>query len=164
MEYATRCNEICDDNFYRYVGYQENNDCLKKLFAPQTIKTMSQKITQLLMGVDPQNRPIIIPNNTICGIISQVYYSFRPATGDIFSRYTIPTGTGNTSYVQDIINQSIEIITNNVRTTLEMEQNNEKLTVWTTVYGDFNEHGLRQHAPIKVRNKRPDPMQFNMNY
>ena len=45
-----------------------------------------------------------------------------------------------------------------------MEENNRKLTIWTTVYGDFNQHGLQQHSKIKVRNKRPNPMEFNMNY
>ena len=41
---------------------------------------------------------------------------------------------------------------------------NEKLTIWTTLLGDFNEHGLRQYPPIKLRNKRPDPMLFHMRY
>ena len=45
-----------------------------------------------------------------------------------------------------------------------MEENNRKLTIWTTVYGDFNAHQLRQHAPIKVLNKRPNPMEFHMRY
>ena len=45
-----------------------------------------------------------------------------------------------------------------------MEENNKKLSIWTTVYGDFNAHGLRQHPPIKIRKKRPDPFQFHMRY
>ena len=166
MEYATNITgNICDDNYQRFVGYTQcNNPALNKLYDPKTIKFVSNKISELLMGVDPKNRKIVVPDTTICGIISQCYDNYRPPTGDIFSRYTIPTGQGEVDSVQNIINQTIEIITSQVRTTLEMEQNNEKLTIWTTVLGDFNEHKLRSHAPIKVLNKRPNPMEFHMNY
>lgn len=166
MEYATNITgNICDDNYQRFVGYTEyNNPAINKLYNPKTIKSISNKITELLMGVDPQNRKIIVPDNTICGIISQCCDSYRPPTGDIYSRYNIPTGQAPVNHVQNIINQTIQIITSEVRNNLEMEQNNQKLTAWTTVLGDFNEHKLRQHAPIKILNKRPNPMQFNMNY
>ena len=96
--------------------------------------------------------------------MNDIYDSFRPATGDIYSRYIVPNGMSTQSYVQSMVNQVIEVIVSNVKNTLEIEANNEKLTVWTTLYGDFNKDGLRQHPPIKTRNKRPTPMQFNMNY
>ena len=162
MEYST--NIICDDNFMRYTGYTQSAECFRKLYNPKNIKNMSKTITQLLAGVDRHNRPIIVPDKTICHVISQIYDTYRPETGDIYSRYVIPNDNTFDSYVQDIISQSIEVITSSVRNNLEMEENNEKLTIWTTVYGDFNAHQLRQHAPIKVLNKRPAPMQFNMNY
>jgi hypothetical protein len=63
-----------------------------------------------------------------------------------------------------MINQTINLIVNDVKNNLETEENNKKLTIWTTVYGDFNEQGLRSHPPIKIRNKKPASMQFNMNY
>lgn len=166
MPYATTniTGNICDNNLLRFVGYEQTGSALNKLYAPETINMVSKKITELLMGVDPQNRPILVPDENICNIISNCYDSYRPQTGDIHTRYIIMKGQGDVSDVQNILNQTIEIITSQVRTTLGMEQNNEKLTVWTTVLGDFNEHGLRQHAPIKILNKRPNPMQFNMNY
>ena len=116
------------------------------------------------MGVHPQNLPIVVPKRTIAGILSNVQANYQPPVGDIMTRYIIPSSVGPDDYVQNIINQTIEIITNSVRTEMEMAQNNEKLTIWTTVYGDFNEHKLRQHPPIKVLNKRPNPFQFHMNY
>lgn len=165
MEYATQINEqICDDNYLRFVGYTEDNINIKKYYSSATVDTISHKVTQLLMGVDPQNRPIIVPNKTICHVMSQIYDSFRPQTGDIYGRYNVPSGSGAEDYVQNMIDQTIEIIVSDIRNNLEMEQNNAKLSIWDTVYGDFNEKGLRQHAPIKVRNKRPAPLQFNMNY
>lgn len=155
---------VCNDSFMRHVGYKENTDCIRRLYNPKNIKTMSKNITKLLTGVDPQNRHIVVPNSTICSVMSDIYDSYRPATGDIFSRYTIPTENNFDSYVQEIITQTIEVITSDVRNNLETEENNRKLTIWTTVYGDFNAHQLRQHAPIKVLNKRPNPMEFHMRY
>lgn len=166
MDYASNVTgTVCDKNFLRYVGYETSgNYALTKLYDPRTIKMISEKISDLLTGVDPHNRRLVVPNDVICDALSGCYDSYRPKTGDIYSRYIIPNGFGPTDDVQEIINQAIELITMQVRTELAIIQNNEKLTVWTTVLGDFNEHGLRQHAPIKVLHKRPDPMQFNMKY
>ena len=155
---------ISNDSFIRHVGYEESNQCIKKYFSKDTVDIISHKITQLLQGVDPQNRPIIVPDKTIYQIMDSIYTSYRPPTGDIYGRYNVPSGTSSTSYVQNMIDQVIEIITSDVRNNLGMEECNSKLSIWTTVYGDFNKCGLKSHAPIKVRNKRPTPMQFNMNY
>jgi hypothetical protein len=163
MEYGTY---IADENKMRYVGYEQSNDCIKKYYSEENVRKMSKKITELLMGVDPQNRPIIVPDSTITSIMSEVYQAYRPMTGDIYSRYIIPNGTNSESYVEDMINRSIEIIVSDVRNNLGMEEYNKTLTAWTTVYGDFNEHGLQSHPQIKVlgTRKRPSPLQFNMNY
>ena len=63
-----------------------------------------------------------------------------------------------------MMDEVINIITTDVKVNLGMEENNAKLTVWTTVLEDFNEHGLRSHSKIKLRENRPQPMMFNMNY
>lgn len=165
MEYGTEiCGASCDDNYIKYVGYSESNNCIKKYFDISTVRTISTKITELTLGVDPQNRPIIVPDSTICSVMNDIYSSYRPPTGDIYTRYIVPSGIGTESYVQNMIDQVIEIIVSDIRNNIGMEENNRKLTAWTTVYGDFNEHQLRQHPPIKVRNKRPAPMQFHMHY
>ena len=41
---------------------------------------------------------------------------------------------------------------------------NNTLDIWNTVYGDFNKAGLRAHPKIKLREKHPQYMAFNMNY
>jgi hypothetical protein len=157
------CGAMCDSNYYRHVGWRENNACIKEYFAPRTIQNVSRKITELLQGVNKQGRPILVPNNVICSVMSTVYENFRPQTGDIYSRYIIPTQNQQNN-VQNMIDQVIEIIVSQVKTEIEMCECNSKLTKWTTVLGDFNEHGLTQTPPIKVLHKRPDPMLFNMNY
>lgn len=166
MEYATKiCQpEECDLGYIKHVGYTESNVCIQKYFDVSTVRTISHKVTELLQGVDPQNRPIIVPNKTICSVMNDIYSSYRPPTGDIFSRYIVPSGTSSESYVQNMIDQVIEVITSDVRNNLGMEECNKKLSIWTTVLGDFNAHGLQQHPKIKVRHKRPNPFQFHMNY
>ena len=110
-----------------------------------------------------KNRPIIVPNNAICNMMSTVYANFRPETGDIYTRYIIPKKSAG-GYVQNMIDQVIEIIVSQVKSQLGMEQCNKKLTKWTTVLGSFNLHGLNQTPKIKTLEKRPAPFQFNMNY
>ena len=151
---ANTCENICDTNFIKHVGYQENNDCIRQYFSQETVNTISLKVTELTMGVDPKNRPIIVPKESICNVMSQVYQGFRPAVGSIYSRYVIPTGQPD-NYVQMMINEVISIITSDIKNNLEMEEYNRSLSIWTTVLGDFNLHGLSSHDQIKVRNKRP---------
>ena len=68
---------VCNDSFMRHVGYTESTDCIRRLYNPKNIKNMSKTITNLLTGVDPQNRPIIVPDSTICSVISDIYDSYR---------------------------------------------------------------------------------------
>lgn len=160
---SRECPEKCDDNYQRFVGYEQYNECIRKLFAPKTIDKLSRKITQLLQGVDPKGRPIIVPNRRICTVLSSVYNGYRPPTGDIYSRYIVPNNE-QTDMVQSILDQTVEIITENVRNNLGIEENNSKLSAWVQVYGDFNPHGLRRYSPIKLKRRRATRMQFNMNY
>lgn len=159
-------NGVCDWGFLRHTGYKHSiqNPCFKKYFSRETLRTISRKITELTMGVDPLNRPIIVPESNICGLMSAIYDGYTPRVGDIHSRYIVPSGQGPDNYVQDMIDQVINVAVSQIKTSLETEQQNSSLSIWTSLYGDFNEHGLRQHPPIKVQNKKPRSFVFNMNY
>ena len=66
MEYAAEiCESIRDDNYIRNVGYKEDNKCITKYFSTSTLRIISAKITELLQGVDPENRAIIVPDKTV---------------------------------------------------------------------------------------------------
>ena len=152
-------------NYTRHSGYVDSSSAFKtKYYNINNVNTISKKLTQLLQGVDSKNRPIIIPDKSIINIMDSVYENFRPETGDIFSRYNIPTGLSSDDYIQSMIDQTIEIIYSDVKNNLEIEENNKKLSVWTTVLGNFNDNGLRSHAPIKVLNKHPQYCAFFENY
>ena len=171
MEYATKiCEEICNDSYVQHVGYSEHicgencgESCIGQFFSNSNINKISAKITELLMGVNKDNRPIIVPDKTICSVMSNVNQNFRPETGDIYSRYNIPKSR-ESNYIQRMTDEVINIITTDVKVNIGMEENNSKLTAWTTVLGDFNDHGLQSHSKIKLRERRPMPMAFNMNY
>ena len=151
-----------DQNFSKYIGFQET-DYLKEYYSQKNVKMISKKVSELLEGVDPNNKKIVVTDQNIINIMNSIENAYRPETGNIYTRYTI-SNKNSQDYIEEMIQQTIEVITNNIRSSIEMEIQNSKLTVWTTVLGDFNENGLRSHPPIKVLNKRPNPMQFNMNY
>jgi hypothetical protein len=171
MQYANqKTAQRFDDQYIKHVGYSEqlSNDSsvpsgMELYYSDANIRNISNKITQLLMGVDKQNRPIIVPDNTIGSVMSSVYSTFKPPIGDIFSIYTIPSNNIN-NYVQNMIDKVINIIVTDVKINLGMDEANAKLSIWTTVLGDFNEHGLRSHSKIKLRERKPTSCLFNMNY
>jgi len=153
-----------DLNNYRYIGWDKTvTPEYLQLFNEANLLIIQKKITELLEGVAPGNKKIVVGLNVISDVLSDVWKNFTPETGGIYSRYTIKSESVF-DYYNHVTNEAIEIIVQNVKTQMGMDENNKKLTVWTTVLGDFNSHKLRSHAPIKVLHKRPDPMQFNMNY
>lgn len=153
-----------NDNFTKHVGYNYNGyKGVIDFFNKKTTTLISKKVTQLLVGVDEFNRRIIVPDHIIENVMSDVYDSFRPQTGSIYSRYTVSSEYTPNEY-QTLVNQVIEIIVSDVKNNIEIEQNNKKLSAWTTVLGDFNDHGLRSHDVIKTNNKHPQRGLFNMNY
>ena len=157
-------NEHIDSN--QYVGWDQQvswNSFLSRLFSKETINIIQKKTTEYLIGVDDQGREIIPSERIIESALYGVFENFRPVTGDIYGKYTVDNDNRRDDYSY-IVDQTISLLVRGIRNDLEMQQNNSKLTIWTTVLGDFNEHGLRQYAPIKVRNKRPDPMLFHMRY
>jgi hypothetical protein len=167
MEYGSKIGTTCydymiDQNYNKFSGWQEIG-VSSKFFIPENVKLISEKVSELTMGVDEKNRKIKVPNDLIINVMNSVFTAYRPPVGDINTRYNVPKSSP-TDYTQDLIDQTIELIVNDIRVNLGMQQNNAKLTAWTTVYGDFNEQGLRSHPPIKIRNRKPASMQFNMNY
>jgi len=156
-----------DGNFMANVGWEEtsrDHPVLQFLFSSENIEQMSQAISRALEGVDPQGRTIRVSNEAIAGVLSSVYrFGTRSQIGDIHSRFIVPQEQLRCD-VQSIVTQSLNIIITQLKNQIEMEAYNKTLTVWTTVLGDFNDQGLRSHAPIKIRRRHPQYMAFQMNY
>lgn len=144
-----------------HPGYVDTNINISTLFSPSTIMFISAKITELLRQFYKPG--IVIPFDLIVNVLNSIYEAYRPSTGDIYSRYNIPSNE-NSNYIDEIINQTIQVIVTQVKDNLGMEQRNSQLTKWTTLLGDFNKQGLRSHPPIKIKKRKPQSLLINMNY
>jgi hypothetical protein len=174
MEYATNYGstacKLTPPNHYgnygydKFVGYDATvaaSSNFQYLWEPERMKMYQQKITQLLEGVGPNGRPIIVPLDKIGSVLYTCFETNKPTIGDIYSRYIIPETRED---IAQIVDRMINIIVSTIRNEFENNANNQRLTVWNSLLGDFNEQGLRAHAPIKLRKNRIPFMQFNMNY
>ena len=63
-----------------------------------------------------------------------------------------------------IVSDVIERISSNILIENNMIKNNNKLDKWNTILGDNNKHGLRSHTQIKLNEKKPKGMLFNMTF
>lgn len=157
---------MCD----KYIGFTQHlaytfgtNDMASQLFSDETIQKMSMVITKELTGVLTNGKKIKVPDETIRYALSSIFENYRPNTQDIYTRLNIVPDQKIDDY-NYIILQTLDLIINDVKENIETNQKNSKLTIWTTILGDNNPHGLRSHDQIKLRKKRPTPMLFNMNY
>ena len=135
----------------RYVGW-DSKAPYYQLYNKTNIQRISKAITARLSEIYPQ-QPILVPDKTIETVLFSIHDEYRPQTGDVYSRYNIVNPARNESLETSILDQVVNTIVTDVRNNIDMEYQNSKLTKWTTLYGDFNNHGLRQHPPIKVRER-----------
>ena len=160
-------DRIFNDDYYRYIGWKAGSegDFDRAFFSQKTRDYIREKTSALLKCVRSDGRPIIVTDRVISGVMSQIYdvTKFRPQLGDIYTLFNIPASDPRNDG-QLLTDMVIETIFTNISTEIEMEENNKKLTVWTTLLGDFNEHGLRSYAPIKINEKNINKVRFNMNY
>lgn len=167
MSYA-KISSTDDLNKLRHVGFEQ---CIPScapgyevLFSEQMVRYVSSRISELCQGVDPKGRKIVVPDSTIRQMLSSVYEDRLPSSvGDIYSRYIVVDECKRDD-IKSIVDRTISVSVDQIKVQLGMEEQNSKLSIWNTVYGDFNENGLRAHPPIKTRERRPDSMLFNMNY
>ena len=153
---GTYCPNYCDLNAMRYVGWDADypNQAYKYLFKTENINKVSRKITELLEGVDSKGRAIIIPNYRICEVVSAIFDQTTREISNIFAEDNIPRNQPRAD-ISTIFNRTIAQIVTIVKSELGMKEQNDKLTIWTTVLGDFNEHGLRSHPPIRTNERHP---------
>lgn len=155
---------IIDQNVQTYVGWEASKmPILDKYYSRENVTMISNKISQLLQGVDVKNRKIVVPNHLIINVMTSVQQKYRPSVGDIYTRYNVVPEQPEDTY-QKWIDITIETIVSQVRNMFGMQEANSKLSIWTSVLGDFNPHGLRQYTKIYTREKRPTPLQIHMHY
>ena len=162
----TSSGNSCDYQNLRHVGWENSiqNQGMEFLFSSENIKMMSEKITELLEGVDQNGKSIIVTDRVICGVLSSVVANQRRGNiGDIYSRYIIPQNEPG-YYTTSIINRTIETVVSYIKSETMMEETNQSLSVWNSIRGGQNELGLMPTSKIKLQEKHPQHMAFNMHY
>lgn len=156
--------KIMNEDFYRYVGWKESEQEFDKLFfSMDTLNKISDRLKDLLKCLRKDGRPIVVSDKVISHMMSEVFRKNRPQLGDMYTMFIIPPETLRND-LETMSDMVVEMIFNTVKTEYEMEQNNKGLTIWTSVLGDFNKHGLRQYTSIKINEKNINKVRFNMNY
>jgi hypothetical protein len=116
---------------------------------------LSKEITKALDGVHPEGRPIIATERVISGALFSVENQYAPKVGDIHSRYIIPQDPEQND-LTNINSQVIAMVVDAIKNEYEIAQNNSKLSIWSTLYGEgCNDEGLKQTNLIKLNNRRP---------
>lgn len=150
----------------QFVGWftvSDWNPLVQRLFTKTTVSVIQGKTSEYLSGIQQNGKRIIPSERVVVAALYGIFKNFHPTTGDIYGKYTVTDQIGRDDYSY-IVDQTISLLVQGIRDEMGMVENNQKLTIWTTLYGDFNAHGLRQFPPIKINNKRPDPMLFHMRY
>jgi hypothetical protein len=168
MEYGRviedKDGKVMNENFYRFIGWSQSEQGFDKVFfSMQNLKSISERLKDLLKCLRKDGRPMIVADRVIAHIMSEVFTKNRPQLGDMYTMLNIPADEARDD-LKTMNDMVVQIIFNNIKTEYEMEENNRGLTVWTTVLGDFNKHGLRQYTDIKLNEKNINKVRFNMNY
>lgn len=157
-------DRVMDEDFFRYVGWQvSQQEFDKKWFARKTLDEISEVLKEKLKCLRKDGRPIVVADRVIAHMMSEVFHKNRPILGDGYFMFNIVPEKERDDY-NDMKVQVIEMIFNGIKTEYEMDQNNRKLSIWSTVYGDFNPQGLRQYSTIKLNEMPLNKIRFQMNY
>ena len=109
-------------------------------------------------------RPIVVPDSTILSVLSELSVAYREETGDIYGTVQYPLL--QTSHVPKIAAPDHHCHRRQrPQHAGDGEHQRKNFPFGDTVLGDFNNKGLRAHAPLtaEIDNTRR-LFQFNMNY
>lgn len=161
--YHTWVGDQYDNNNLTYVGWDTSIDGqsnYKYYFTRENMKYISETITKRL---ENEGYYYIVSDEVIGGVMSDMIKYHTPIIADMYTQYIIP----QEKIRDDIKNLNSRVINTIVSSILDEEDAkkwNESLSVWDTVYGDFNRKGLRAHSIIRKKDNDYMKGQFNTNY
>jgi hypothetical protein len=153
----------CDDNNLANVGWgvTHNDDLGYRIyFSQQNINFISGQIRGQLLKAGFN---MIVTERVITNVMSEILRKHTPFTGDIYSRYIIPAQSARND-IENMNNRVINIIVSTIVDEEDARKWNESLSIWDTVYGDFNRKGLRAHSIIRKKDNDYMKGQINFNY
>ena len=169
-------NKVKNTLQFNEMYMKDINSQLMFLFLPSTINHIKNKVESKIKTNKSVKNDYIISmlkyeiNNYRSRYGSDREVKRKPDTvkdefgNEIVNIYVDLLSKLNNRDIFNIINDTISKITSNIQIEQNMINNNSKLDKWDTILGDNNSHGLRQYTSIKLNNKKPKGMLFNMNY
>jgi hypothetical protein len=148
----------------RHYGYDETNKNYKMLFSDEVIEMIIGDVKRIISKYNGDEFKIKLSKNTIINVLSSVHKNYKPPVQDMFSIHNNSHNYNKLGKEEQIIKETIELVSKQCINELETIKCNSKLSKWNTLLGDFNKLGLRSHDQIKLRNRRPASFQFNMKY
>jgi len=146
--------------YIAHVGYKDTSLNVRALFSTETLFLISNAVTNNLRDIYAPG--IIVSLALINNVLNALYEAYRTPSGDPITMYNVVSNE-NPNMVDALINQTINVITGSVKSQLIIERNNFKLNKWDTVLGTHNAQGIRSHPVLKINDKRPQSMMFNMH-
>ena len=162
-----------DDNYKAFVGWEHNapfQGGYSAYFSPLNIQNLSQTIQKELLK---RGFNMVVSQKTLSGVMSSVWRTNVPVRGDIYTLYNIPNLPAENNPqqlgvqendVEQLNQRVVNIIVNTITDEQELTKANESLSAWTTVLGSFNQHGLRSHDIIKIKENDYKKNFFVINY
>lgn len=157
-----------DENLMKYVGYipypTENGD-VSNFFTQRHVDYVSKAVTDILF--EKFNQVIVVPNDTISGVMNSIFYNTNPKIASIYSVLQQPAE--DMDWFTESINRAIRLISHQIITETLTENHNKSLNVWhanflTTPSGIECPFDMTRHGHIKLKNTHPTRMQFHMRY
>jgi hypothetical protein len=152
-----------DDNNLANVGWgitHDDNLGYRLYFSKQNINFISAQIRAQLLKAGFN---MIVTDEVITNVMSEILRKHTPFTGDIYTRYIIPTKSPRND-LDNMNNRVINIIVSNIIDEEDARKWNESLSVWDTVLGSFNRKGLNQFTTIRKKDNDYMKGQINFNY
>jgi hypothetical protein len=162
-ENPTFVGHIYDAHYMGNVGWEainSTNTGYRMFFSKENMDWLSQRISAQLFQA---GLVMVVTPRVIGGVMSDVLRTHTPTTGDIHSRYTIPKDAPRDD-LQTLNDRVVNTIVSTIVNEEDTRRWNESLTVWDTVYGDFNRRGLRAHSIIRKKDNDYLKGHFNLNY
>ena len=144
-----------------YEGY----DMDKVLYSEATVMFIKQKCEEYLVGAHPEGKRIVVSPKTVLAAMNFVYLEYRKPVGDIRGGEQV-VDYSKRDDLQAIINRTISLIVSDVQNELGIIANNQKFSIWSNSFGDYNPWGVTffDQQNIKLNERRNTNLLFNMRY
>jgi len=152
-----------DYNYLAHVGWEDinkTNTGYRIFFSKENMDRLSRRISEQLLKAGHR---IVVTPRVIGGVMSDILNTHTPTIGDMYTLYNIPADQPRND-VANLNDRVVNVIVSTIINEDDARKWNESVSIWDTVYGDFNRKGLRAHSVIRKKDNDYMKGQFNLNY